>query len=112
MKKWRVWYNNNLIIEFDNEQEWADAPELGVQVVYEFHGYDRHGTRLGRLFQGSDWYWMYEGKMYENGMSTKTRGVWLPNPAPTGAICKRGLYLTDDEQTEFLQNLKNWLENG
>lgn len=112
MKRWRIWYNNNVVIECDNEQEWADAPELGVQAVYQFEGYDRHGSRLGTMFQGSDWYWMYDGKMYDSADSSDEIGVWLPNPAPEGAICKRGLYLTEQEHKQIMNNIGDWLVNG
>lgn len=111
MKKWRIWYNNNVIIECDNQQEWTDAPELGVQLVYQSEGYDQHGTKLGQIFMGSDWYWMHNGVIGQSDSATEM-GVWIQNPAPVGAVSKRGLYITDEEMTQIMENFNNWLVNG
>lgn len=112
MKKWRIWYNNNVVIECDNEQEWADAPELGVQAIYEFNGYDKHGARLGVILNGSDWYWIYQGNAYQSNTSNDEVGVWVHNPAPEGSISKRGQWTTDEEMARISQELVDWITDG
>lgn len=106
---WKIWYKGDLKIEGTTEAEWAAAPTEGVICVAARYGQDPYGIELGAVFSGSDWYWMYEGQLYQSGTSSDTPGEWLPSGAPDGAVLKRGEWTTNEEMNADEAEMMQWV---
>lgn len=109
MINWRIWYVNDLIIDGATAEDWVSAPDEGVLAIAVHYGNDVYGRKLGEYLSGSDWYWMFENKIYHNCDSTWERDSWLPNPAPVGSVSKKGKWTDDVILDRVLQQQVEWL---
>lgn len=105
---WKIWYVDNTSIEGTSEAEWNSAPDTGVLIVACRYGHDEHGRTLAALFYSSDWYWMYEGNIYQNAESTWTPNYWVDNPAPLGSVSKKGKWTTDAHMMQVENDAIEW----
>lgn len=105
---WRIWYIDG-IVDGSTPDDWNNAPSENVLAIAVFYGLDSHGTKLQEVYNGSDWYWMYNGNIYQNGKSTYTKNFWVDNPAPTGAVSKKGKYTTDEQMNEVCNLQLEWI---
>jgi hypothetical protein len=106
---WRIWYIDNFIVDGSTPEEWEAAPEEGVLAIAAYYGTDLYGRKLGGVWTGSDWYWMFDGQIYQNGESTWETNYWVPNPAPSHSVCKKGKWTTDAEMADVNAQVLNWI---
>ena len=106
---WKIWYINDITVEGTTEADWIAAPDEGVLAIAVNFGVDRHGRKLTQTFSGTDWYWMYEGTIYQNDDSTWEIDYWVPNPAPIDSFSKKGKWTTDEYMAYINQLLIEWI---
>ncbi len=107
--KLRVWYTEDRIFDVTSVDDWDNLPELGILAVAAEYGFDEHGRKLGQVWTGSDWYWMYEEKIYSNGDSTWDIDSWVDVSAPSGSILKRGKWTTDEIMDSVMSEMVEWV---
>jgi hypothetical protein len=108
MIQWRIWYTDNIIIDGSTAEEWAACPMDGVLAIAAFYGLDQYGRKLGQQWMGSDWYWMDNNTIYQNGDSSDIPNTWVANPAPLGAAVKQGRWTTDTEIERVVHAVNVW----
>jgi hypothetical protein len=109
MVSFRIWYVDGTIIDGNSESDWIAAPDNGVAMVAAYYGNDEYGRKLGQFLSGSDWYWMFENDLYHNSYSTYEVDFWVDNPAPEGAISKKGKWTTEENLENIVLLAIEWL---
>lgn len=108
--KWRIWYKGNLHFDGETQADWAALPDDGVIGVAIVFGKNEDGITLGELVSGSDWYWMFEDKIYQSNTSSDIPNEWLPHNAPDGAILKKGRWTTQEELDDIDAQMRDWVK--
>jgi len=106
---WRIWYNTGETVDGSTAEDWDNAPDDGVVGIAVRFGRELDGTMLGELISGSDWYWMYEGKLYQSGTTSEIEGDWLNSGAPEGAILKKARWTTNEHLAAVNQAMLDWV---
>jgi hypothetical protein len=107
---WRIWYNTGETVDGVTPEDWANAPDDGVVGIAVRFGYDKHQAPLGEFLIGSDWYWMYDGKLYQSGTTSEIEGDWLDSGAPAGAVLKKARWTTDEYIVSVNQAMLDWVQ--
>jgi hypothetical protein len=107
---WRIWYNTGQIVDGSTAEDWANAPNEGVLGIAIHFGRRDDGVMLGELFSGSDWYWMYEGKIYQSGTSSEIPNEWLEHSAPSGSVLKKGKWTTEEHIDQVSLDMVDWVQ--
>lgn len=107
---WRIWYNTGEVVNGSTLTDWENAPSEGVLGIAIRFGRNADNIMLGEFVSGSDWYWMYDGKIYQSGTSSYTPNEWLDSGAPDGASLKKGKWTTDVHIEEVNQAMLDWVQ--
>jgi hypothetical protein len=106
---WKIWYVGLTTAEGTTPEEWAAAPDDGVLCVAVRFGFNQDGVMLGEVFSGSDWYWMHENCIAQNGACSATPGEWLPHGAPEDAVLKKGRWTDEAEVEQASEQMMAWV---
>ena len=106
---WRIWYNDNSVVDGSTEADWSAAPDDGVLGIAVQFGRNNNGIMLGELLIGSDWYWMYQGKLYQSGTTSEIVGDWLPSNSPEGSIEKKARWGSDVQVSNVGNEMLAWV---
>lgn len=107
---WQIWYKGGATVAGTSEQDWKMAPDSGIICVGIQFGRNKNGIMLGEICSGSDWYWMYNGKIYQSGTTSEIVDDWLEHGAPEHAILKKGKWVSDLEMHNTTQDVTNWVK--
>lgn len=107
---WRIWYQNGQIVDGSTAEDWAASPDDGVVGIAVRFGRRADGIMLGELLIGSDWYWMYNNKLYQSGTTSEIEGDWLDSGAPEGAVLKKARWTTDEHVAAVNQAMFDWVQ--
>jgi hypothetical protein len=107
---WKIWYTDNITIEGTTPEEWAAAPAEGVLFIAAIFGVDNYGRKLTQTLSGTDWYWMYDGQLYQNNESTWEIDYWVDNPAPEGSVSKKGKWTTNEDMEYVMSLAMEWIK--
>jgi hypothetical protein len=106
---WRIWYNTGETVDGSTAEDWDNAPDDGVVGIAVRFGIDDSGRSRGELISGSDWYWMYQDKLYQSGTTSEIEGDWLNSGAPEGAILKKARWTTNEHLAAVNQAMLDWV---
>lgn len=97
---WKAWYRGGQSF-CSPGTEWEDLPNEGVIAVAI-----RFDNGMHRVMTGSDYYWMVEIL----GKTTFCQGLHEDKPAERypGASIKRGVWTSDEEMQQILQEMADW----
>lgn len=108
--EWRIWYKDNVVYDGADTDDWAALPDDGVIGIAVRFGPNENAIMLGELISGSDWYWIYDGKIYQSGTSSDTPGEWLPHAAPEGAVLKKGRWTSEADLAAIDAAMIEWVK--
>lgn len=108
---WTIWYEEDKV-HGTTAEEWQQAPSEGVVAVYELFDNSK-GYNIGRISNGSDWYWMTpDGEVGHSGTSSDIPDEWLELDAPDSALLKKGKWVTNERLAEVDAELWELISNG
>lgn len=106
---WKIWYLGLETIEGETPEQWEQAPNDGVLCIGIRFGLNDDGIPLGEVMSGSDWYWMYNQKLYQSGTSSDIPNEWEPSGAPDGAVLKMGRWTSEEELAQADSEMMEWV---
>jgi len=110
MVNFRIWYLDGTIVDGSTIEDWTVAPENDVLVIGSYLYTDDYNRKIGQYYAYSDWYWMIDGEIYQNNISSpEDVNAWVDNPAPEGAISKRAIWTTDEHMEQVINEMWEWI---
>ena len=110
MQKWCIWYVNGIDYEGITEADWLRAPATGVLVIAARYGTDAYRRTIGEICSGSDWYWLHDGGVAHNKLSTMERNHWVTPPDIAPNLLKRGMWTSDEHYGQVTREVMDWIK--
>lgn len=107
---WTIWYKKDTV-HGESVEEWSSLPDEGVVAIYQYEGRGEDGVMRGKIFLGTDWYWMLPtGEIGQNSETTDTKNYWVDVELPEGAMPKKGIWVTDKKMKQVETELIKIIE--